>query len=173
MLNSPHVSVRVRVTLALAASAVAILSVVVHAGEQAVVIARFRAAVGPSTSLQVSDHLIVVAPQPAGQDGPVSAGSVEFRAAARTSSDGEVLLTVEPVAPVGVLSGGPSETGTSVEFQGTGDGARSGVLREGSPEPAARWVGSGLHTGRLTFTVRGLAARQGATIPLRFLLTAP
>jgi hypothetical protein len=84
-----------------------------------------------------------------------------------------VLLTVEPLTSIGALSGGPSETGTSVEFQGTGDGALSGVLSAGTPDAAARWVGSGVRTGRLTFVVRGLAARQGATIPLRFLLTAP
>lgn len=173
MLTSPLVAVRVRATLALTVSAVAALGVAANAGDQAIVIARFHAAVGPSTSLRVSHQVLVVAPQPAGQDGPVSAGSIEFRAAARTSSNGEVLLTVEPLTPIGALSGGPSETGTSVEFLGTGDGARSGVLSDGAPEAAARWVGSGLHSGRLTFTVRGLAARQGATIPLRFLLTAP
>jgi hypothetical protein len=161
------------VTIALAVSAVAALGVVVRAGDQAIVIARVHAAVGPSTSLRVSNHLLVVSPQPAGQEGVVFAGSIEFRAAARTASDGEVLLTVEPLTSIGAPSGGPSETGTSVEFQGTGDGALSGVLSVGSPDAAALWVGSGVRTGRLTFVVRGLAARQGATIPLRFLLTAP
>jgi hypothetical protein len=163
----------VRVTLALTVSAVTALGVVARAGDQAIAVARFHAAVGPSTALRVSSHLLVVAPQPSGQDEPVFAGSIEFRAAARTSRDGEVLLTVEPLGSIGALSGGPSESGTSVEFLGTGDGALSGVLNDGSPEAAARWVGSGVHTGRLTFTVRGLAARQGAAIPLRFLLTAP
>jgi hypothetical protein len=161
------------VTITLAVSAVVALGAVVTAGDQAIVIARFHAAVGPSTSLQVSNHLLVISPQPAGQDGPVVAGAIEYRAAARTSSDGEVLLTVEPLASTGAPPGGPAGTGTSVEFQGTGDGARSGMLRAGTPEAAARWVGSGLHTGRLTFIVRGLAAPEGATIPLRFLLTAP
>jgi hypothetical protein len=173
VLTSPRVSVGVCVTLALTVSAVMALGVAVRAGDQAIAVARIHAAVGPSTSLQVSSHLLVVAPQPPGQDKPVFAGAIDFRAAARTSSGGEVLLTVEPLECTGSPSGGPSETGTSVEFQGTGDGARSGVLNTGSPEAAARWVGSGVHTGRLAFTVRGLAARQGATIPLRFLLAAP
>ena len=173
MLTSLRVSVGVRVTFALTVCAVAALGVEARAGDRAIAVARILAAVGPSTSLRVSHQLLVVAPQPEGYDGPVFAGSIEFRAAARTSRDGEVLLTVEPLTPIGAISGGPSETGTSVEFLGTGDGARSGVLSDDVPEAAARWVGGGVHTGRLTFTVRGLAARQGATIPLRFLLTAP
>ncbi|MCX6552692.1 MAG: hypothetical protein NTY02_17095, partial [Acidobacteria bacterium] len=80
---------------------------------------------------------------------------------------------VEPLASMDTLCGGASGTDTAVEFQGSGEGAQSGMLREARPEAAARWVGSGLHTGRLIFTVRGPVAPQGATLPLRFLLTAP
>ena len=173
MLTSPRVAVGVRATLVLTVFAVTALGVVARAGDQAIAVARFHAAVGPSTSLRVSSQVLVIAPRPSEQGEPVFAGSIEFRAAARTSSDGEVLLTVEPLGLNGAPPGGPSETGLSIEFQGTGDGAQSGVLNPGNPEAAARWVGSGVHTGRLDFTVRGLAAREGATIPLRFLLAAP
>jgi hypothetical protein len=166
-------SVRVRVTLSLMVCALALCGLAVHASDQAIAITRFQASIHTSTSLRVSDERLVIVPQPAGQIGPIVAGTIEFRAAARTSSDGEVLLTVEPLASITTLSGGASDGVTSVEFQGSGDGAQSGALHDASPEAAARWTGSGMRMGRLTFIVRGPVAPQGATLPLRFVLSAP
>jgi hypothetical protein len=143
------------------------------ASEQAVAMTRFQATVRPSTSLRVSDHLLVIDPRPPGYDGPVVAGTIEFRAAARTASDGEVVLTVEPLTPIGAIGGGAADAPTTVGFQGIGIGAQDGVLRDGRQETVARWVGSGLHVGRVTFVVKGPLTPQGATVPLRFLIAAP
>jgi len=143
------------------------------ASEQAVAVTRFQATVRPGTSLRVSDHLLVIEPRPPGYEGPVVAGTIEFRAAARTVSDGEVVLTVEPLTPIDAIGGGAADVPTTIGFQGIGIGAQDGVLRDGRPETVARWVGSGLHAGRVTFVVRGALTPQGATLPLRFLIAAP
>ena len=72
-----------------------------------------------------------------------------------------MILTVEPLAPIASLSGGAGDTATTIAFEGSGDGAQSGALSDARPETVARWVGSGLRTGRLTFTVRGPVSPQG------------
>ena len=145
----------------------------VNASDQAVAVTRFQATVRPSTSLRVSDHLLVIDPRPLRYHGPIVAGAIEFRAAARTAGDGEVVLTVEPLTTIDALGGGAADGLTTISFQGSGVGAKDGVLRDRRPQTVARWVGSGLHTGRVTFVVRGPLTPQGATVPLRFLLTAP
>jgi hypothetical protein len=143
-----------------------------HASDQAVAFVRFQATIRPSTSLRVSDHVVVIGPRPPGYEGPVVAGTIAFRAAARTASNGEVLLTVEPLVPIDALAGSAAAP-TTIGFQGSGIGVKDGVLRVGQPETVARWVGSGLHTGRVTFVMRGPGAPHGASVPLRFLLAAP
>jgi hypothetical protein len=144
-----------------------------YAADQAVAVARFQATIRSSTSLRVSSHVLMIDPRPPGYDGPVVAGTIEFRASARTSRDGEVVLTVEPLTPIDALGGGAADAPTTIGFQGSGTGAQDGVLRDGHPETVARWVGSGLHSGSMTFVVRGPLVPQGASVPLRFLLTAP
>lgn len=143
------------------------------ASGHAVAVARFQAAIGPRTSLRVSAQVLFLDPRPPGADGPAGVGSIDFRAAARTTGAGEVVLTVEPLAPLPSLGGGPSGAPAVISFTGSGAGAQDGVLRDGQPETAARWAGSGLHTGRLTFVATGSIASQGVSVPLRFLLTAP
>jgi hypothetical protein len=138
-----------------------------------VAVARLQAAIGPRTSLRVSAQVLLIEPSPPGADGPVGVGSIDFRAAARTMGAGEVVLTVEPLASLASLGGGPSGAPAAISFTGSGAGAQDGVLRDGQPETAARWAGSGLHSGRLTFVASGSIAPQGVSIPLRFLLTAP
>lgn len=162
-----------RLAIAAMLIACAALGGAVSGAAQDVAVTRFQATVRASTLLRVSDHVLAIAPRPTGDEGPVNAGAIEFLAAARTASDGEVVLTVEPLEPIASLSGGAGGTETTIAFEGTGDGARSGALRDAAPQTAARWVGSGRRTGRLTFTVRGPVSPQGATLPLRFLLTAP
>jgi hypothetical protein len=167
--RSAHCCLAVLAVVCATAAATAVL----QASDQAIAVTRFQATVRGSTSLRVSDSVLVVNPPAAGFAGPVVAGTIEFRAGARTTSDGEVLLTVEATAPLATLTGGASDSGTAVAFEGSGDGARSGELRDTGPEAAARWTGSGLRTGRLTFVVRGPIAPQGAILPVRFVLTAP
>jgi hypothetical protein len=144
-----------------------------HASDHATALTRFQATVRPGTSLRVSGQLLVIDPRPLGYEGPVEAGSIEFRAAARTVRSGEVVLTVEPLSPLVVPGGGAAETTTTISFLGSGEGVQDGVLRDGRPETVARWVGSGLHAGRVTFVVRGPVGPQGASVPLRFLLASP
>lgn len=144
------------------------------ASDQSMAITRFQATIRTSTSLRVSNHLLVIEPRQGAGEAPLMAGAIEFRAAARTASDGEVILTVESLAPMSSLTGGGAgDSATTIAFEGSGDGAQSGALSHARPETAARWVGSGLRTGRLTFTVRGPVSPHGATLPLRFLLAAP
>ena len=163
------------VTAAFAATGVAaILVASLGASDQSIAVTRFQANIRTSTSLRVSNHVLVISPRPDAGEAPLQAGAIEFRAAARTASDGEVILTVEPLVPLASLSGGGAgDSATTIAFEGSGDGAQSGALSDAHPETVARWVGSGLRTGRLTFTLRGPVSPQGATLPLRFLLAAP
>jgi len=110
------------------------------------------------TSLRVSSQTLqFVATQP---DCPAVA-VVDFVAAARTRQGGEVMLTVEPLAGSEV----------AVTFTGEGAGLLSGTLASAGTTPVARWTGSGLRTGRLTFS---LPQSVGApTLPVRFVLSAP
>jgi hypothetical protein len=170
--------IRTRVRRArLAALAVVVLTAAQGAGllasDHDIAVTRFQATIGPSTSLRVSDHLLVFDPRPPGYDGPVVAGTIDFSAAARTQTGGEVVLTVEPLAPIDALGGGAAGALTTVAFQGSGVGVQDGVLRSGQPETVARWVGSGLRTGRVTFVLRGPLTPEGAAVPLRFVLAAP
>ena len=157
----------------LAAGLCAALGAALAASDQSIAITRFQATIRTQTALHLSDDVLTIAPRRAGDIGPLSAGAIEFRAAARTSSGGEVILTVEPLEPIASLAGGAGESPTTIAFEGSGEGAQSGALNDARPETVARWVGSGLRTGRLTFTVHGPVSPQGATLPLRFVLTAP
>jgi hypothetical protein len=166
-------SIRPATAALLAAVVCAAFGAMAAAADQSMATTRFQVTFRTITSLRLSDHVLVITPRAANDEGPVSAGAIDFRAAARTSGDGEVLLTVEPLAPIQSLSGGASEGATTVGFEGSGDGAQSGLLSDAGPEIAARWVGGGLREGRLSFTVRGPVAPRGGVLPLRFLLTAP
>ena len=116
------------------------------------------------TSLKVSSQMLQFAVG-AGDQSPSVA--VDFSAAARTQAGGEVMLLIEP------LGGADDdvEGGAEMTFAGEGQGTGRGSLAVGGLTPVARWTGSGLRTGRLTFTLRGSAGRY--TVPVRFLLTAP
>lgn len=164
---------RLLITAMIAAGGCAALGAGTRASDQSIATARFQATVRTHTALRLSDDVLTIAPRVTRDGGPSSAGTIEFRAAARTASDGEVIMTVEPSAPIASLSGGAGDTATRIAFEGRGDGAQSGTLSDARPEVVARWVGSGVRTGRLTFTLRGAVPPQGGTLPLRFLLTAP
>lgn len=158
---------------ALTVSAVALACVAAaDASDQAVALVRFQAAVGPGTSLSVSDQRLLIEPGSSGRDVPVETGTIGFRAAARTSGDGDVVLTVEPLGTL-QASAGSGDTATTISFLGRGAGVQDGVLRQGIPQTVARWVGSGVHRGSLTFVASGPLPQRGASVPLRFLLTAP
>jgi hypothetical protein len=87
---------------------------------------------------------------------------VEFCAAARVASGSDVVLTVQPLGPFDGV----------VTFSGSGDGALAGTLSTAAPAAAGRWHGSGLRRGRLVFRVAD-AAHASASVPVRFVLSAP
>jgi hypothetical protein len=116
------------------------------------------------TSLRVSSQTLqFAATQP---DGPAVA-VVDFAAGARTRQGGEVMLSVERVAELAPDEG--SEV--AVTFTGEGAGLLSGTLASTGTTPVARWTGSGLRTGRLTFSLPQSAGPP--TLPVRFVLSAP
>ena len=148
------------------------LSIPTHASEVATTNVRFQSDVSASTSLRVSSSLLRVAAQPDTASGAVVIGTIEYRAAARTRRDGEVVLTVEAQSDPSALAGGASDGAIAIDFQGVGDGAHGGVLRSDAPQVAGRWVGSGVRTGQLVFTLRGAVGQPGS-VPLHFVLSLP
>jgi hypothetical protein len=117
---------------------------------------------GTRTSLKVSSQILQFAVSD--PDEPAVA-VIEFSAGARTQTGADVLLTVERLASV------DCPEGTPVTFVGDGPGTDPGTLGAGLPTVAARWTGSGLRSGRLTFVLR--APPGTYTIPVRFVLSAP
>ena len=116
---------------------------------------------GTRTSLKVSGEILpFVVSDP---DVPAVA-VIEFSAGTRTQAGAEVLLTVERVP------GPDCPEGAAVTFRGEGPGTVAGTLGAG-PARVARWTGSGLRTGRLTFLLRAGAGTYN--LPIRFVLSAP
>jgi hypothetical protein len=110
-------------------------------------------------------HFDVVTP------GAPAVATLDFVAASRTRSDGEVILTVEPQTWVDG-PGGAADVETEVSFTGEGAGALSGRLAPATPVMAGRWTGSGKRSGRLSFNLR--AGAEGAyALPVRLVLSAP
>jgi hypothetical protein len=118
------------------------------------------------TSLRVSTELLRF---DVPNTGETATAAVDFSAAARTHSGSDVVLSVEPVNGVGGPHGAAA---SSLNFVGEGEGTSSGTLCDASATVAGRWVGSGLRTGRLVFSLRATASGT-YTLPLRFVLSAP
>jgi hypothetical protein len=117
---------------------------------------------GSRTSLRVSSQLLRFAVSDPDVPG---VAVVQFSAGARTQAGADVLLTVERLSSI------DSPEGAAVTFTGDGLGVGAGGFSAAGPTVAARWSGSGLRTGRLTFVLR--AAPGTYTIPLRFVLSTP
>jgi hypothetical protein len=117
---------------------------------------------GTRTSLRVSSQLLQFAVSE--PDVPAVA-VVEFSAGARTQTGADVLLTIERLPSI------DCPEGSAVTFAGNGPGTGAGTLAAAGGTLAARWTGSGLRTGRLTFVLR--AAPGTYTIPVRFVLSTP
>src|SRR5262245_30215377 len=116
---------------------------------------------GTRTSLKVSSQVLQFAvTEP---DAPAVA-VIEFSAGARTQTGGDVLLTIER------LPSTERPEARAVTFVGDGSGTGRGTLGAASTV-VARWTGSGLRTGRLTFVLR--AAPGTYTVPVRFVLSTP
>jgi hypothetical protein len=128
------------------------------------------ATVGAATSLRVSSSVLRV--DTAGAAGTLLIGTITFEAAARTRTDGEVVLTVEALRAVETLSRGPAGEGAVIDFAGDDAGVLAGTLST-TPQTAGRWVGCGQHRGELVFTLRSAEGARSGTVPLRFVLSTP
>jgi hypothetical protein len=120
----------------------------------------------PRTSLKVSSELLQF---------DVAQGTamttIEFSAGARTPSQGEIVLSVEPLRGLSG-PGGAADVDAAITVSGDGEGLLSTRLDSASTTVVGRWHGSGLHRGRLVFTLNAPAA--GAySMPVRFVLSTP
>ena len=117
---------------------------------------------GTRTSLKVSSQVLQFAVSDPAEP---AVAVIEFSAGTRTQAGADVLLTVERLPSI------ECPDGTVVTFAGEGRGTSAGTLDLIAPTIAARWTGSGLRTGRLTFILH--AAPGTYTVPVRFVLSAP
>lgn len=155
-----HVLLTLVVVIATAIVAPSVAAESTNASAAVVVAAQFST----RTSLKVSSQVLQFAVLSGDEAARVE---VDFTAAARTRAGGEVILLVESLGPIDDGSEGSAE----VTFTGEGQGTGRGALAVDGATPVARWIGSGLRTGRLTFILRAAAGRH--TVPVRFLLAAP
>jgi hypothetical protein len=126
------------------------------------------AAVTTRTALKVSqDVLRFDVPE----DQTSGIAVIEFSAGMRIPSSADVVLTIEPLGSI-AGPGGAADVDAGISFDGDGDGTRSGTLGSAVPSIAGRWHGSGLHQGRLRFTLRATASGH-YELPVRFVLTTP
>jgi len=151
----------------------AALALPIHASDVASSIIVFQANVSASTALRVSSSLLQVGPRTGASADPVVIGTIDYRAAVRTRSGGEVVLTVEAGVDLPTLAGSSAGGEATIDFEASGDGARGGVLRNAVPQVAGRWVGSGVRTGQMVFRLRGVTAIAGATVPVLFVISLP
>lgn len=122
---------------------------------------------GARTSLRVSSELLRFDVMTPGQPATVS---VEFSAGARTRSGAEVIMSVERVRAI--AGAGLAADPGAVRFAGEGAGTLDGDLPAAGLSTAGRWLGSGMRTGRIVFSLA--AAPAGSyTLPVRFVLSAP
>ena len=153
------------------AGAVALLATTMPAAaaaESASTNVAVTAQVSARTSLRVSAQTLLFTVAD-GADHAVA--SVDFSAGARTRIGGDVVLTVEAMrATEG--PGGAADVESTLSFSGEGQGTTIGALPVNGAAVAARWSGSGLRTGRVTFALR--CSTPGTyTVPLRFVLSVP
>ena len=120
-------------------AAVAGIATDVSAAETAASSVAVSAQFSSRTSLRVSTDLLRF--DVADPDRSATA-AVEFSAGARTYSDAEVVLSVEPLRAV-EGPGGAADVPSSVSFSGEGAGTTAGALSSSSPTVAGRWLGEG------------------------------
>jgi hypothetical protein len=122
----------------------------------------------PRTSLRVSSrvlHFDVTRP------GEPATAALEFTARARMGSGSDVVLTLEPDRGV-EGPGGAADVETALTFTGEGQGMLAGSIEPALSTVVGRWQGSGVHEGRVLFTLRANAAGS-YSLPVRFVLSTP
>ena len=127
-----------------------------------------KADFAPRTSLRVSTDLLQFdVPQPGG----TATAAVVFSAGARTPSQGEIVLSVEPVRGL-AGPGGAADVDAAISVAGEGDGLLPTRLDSTHTTVVGRWHGSGLRQGRLVFTLNAPASGT-YSMPVRFVLSTP
>lgn len=124
--------------------------------------------VASRTSLKVSSDVLQF---DIAQPGVPATVAIDFSAGARVASAADVVLTVEALRSLDG-PGGAADVEASMAFDGEGDGLLRGTLDVEVPAIAGRWQGSGLHQGRLLFTIRANSAGT-YSLPVRFVLSTP
>ena len=120
------------------------------------------------TSLKVSSELLRFDGVEAGA---TATASIEFIAGARTPSNGDVVLTIEPLHAIDG-PGGASDVETSLSVKGEGQGLVATNVNTASATVIGRWQGSGLRAGRLVFSLRTNGAGN-LSVPVRVVLSTP
>jgi hypothetical protein len=105
------------------------------------------------------------------QAGGTATAAIDFSAGARTPSQGEIVLTVEPVRGL-TGPGGAADVDAAVSVTGEGEGLLSARVDATRSTIIGRWHGSGLRQGRLVFTLNAPAAGT-YSMPVRFVLSTP
>ncbi|HEX5473679.1 MAG TPA: hypothetical protein VFX12_03370 [Vicinamibacterales bacterium] len=138
------------------------------AGDNSVASVAVRAHFANRTALTVSSHVLQF---DVPQQGESTTTTVDFSAAARTAAGEEIVLTVEALRGIDG-PGGAADVETGVSYEGEGAGTLSGTMNPAAPSVVARWHGSGIHDGHLTFTLHTSAAGHYA-VPVRFVISTP
>lgn len=120
------------------------------------------------TSLQVSTHLLEFEVTDPSREAVVE---VAFTAAARTRRGSEVLLIVEPLHSIDG-PGGAADVDTLLTVSGDSAGVARMGLRPHESTVTSRWIGSGVRSARLVFSLRA-AAPGRYRVPIGFQLSAP
>jgi hypothetical protein len=126
-----------------------------------------RAEINRHTSLRVSSSELrfdVTSPD----DTPATV--VDFTAGARTYRGGHVVLTVEPDGAMESPQRGPAADAVVV-YQG--EGGNIGTLSAGGPQVVARWIGSEVRSGRVSFALHGARIPGTYSLSLKFVLSTP
>jgi len=140
----------------------------VHAQSVAHASVSVQAQFTPRTSLKVSSEMLQF---DVAQTGGTATAAIAFSAGARTPSQGEIVLTVEPLRGLSG-PGGAADVDASISVTGEGNGVLSTRIDSTRTTVVGRWHGSGLRQGRLVFTLSAPVA--GAySMPVRFVLSTP
>jgi hypothetical protein len=148
----------------------ALLGVAADAAAQQIAHANVTIIAGfaPRTSLKVSSELLQF---DVAQTGGTATAAIDFSASARTPSQGEIVLIVEPLRGLSG-PGGAADVDAAISVAGEGEGLIPARLDSTRATVVGRWNGSGRRQGRLVFTLNAMAAGI-YSMPVRFVLSTP
>lgn len=122
----------------------------------------------PRTSLKVSSQLLQF---DVARPGEAATAAIDFTAGARTASEGEIMLSVEPLRGL-AGPGGAADVDATITVAGEGEGLLPTRIDSTQTTIVGHWHGSGLRQGRLVFTLNAPTAGS-YSMPVRFVLSTP